>query len=545
VSRLLRPPVRAGLILLTTIALLWALAGCVPVPLPAPTPATVGAGVGAAETAATAAARVPLEDGLANLQPRDVWQNFYDVTQIPRPSGQPEGMRAFLVAFGQRLGLETSVDGVGNVLIRKPASPGMEARQGVILQTHMDMVPQKAPGVTHDFAKDPIQAYVEGGWVKADGTTLGADDGIGMAIVLALLQSKDLTAGPIEALFTVDEETTMAGADGLQPGLLQGRVYINIDGDMDGVFTIGSAGGAMARVTTPYPEVAVQAGMAAYQLSVQGLRGGHSGVDINLGRGHAGKLLVRFLRSAAGTYGLRVAGIASGTVGNAIPREASALVVVPQAQADVFVQGAGAYQEIIKDELAATEPNLSVQVTPAEVPAQVMEEAAQSRLIDALYASPQGVLRMSDAAPGLVETSTNLGILKAQAGTLEASYYMRSSVDTSLDDVAGMIGSAWELAGSRVTVSGRYLGWAPNAASPILALMQEVYTEKYGQPAQVTAVHAGLECGTIVAKQPGLDAISVGPTVRDAHSPDEALNVAGVAKLTDFLKEVLRRIPES
>jgi len=514
--------------LLVSVALLSA---CAPISAPLPEAETAPVGT------------VPLGDALPTLEPQDVWRNFYALTQIPRPSGHLKQVRAYLVQFGQDLGLETSVDDAGNVLIRKPAAPGMEDRKGVILQAHMDMVPQKTPEKIHDFTADPIQAYVDGEWVRAAGTTLGADDGIGVAIAMAALQSQTLVAGPIEALFTVDEETTMSGAEGLKPGVLQGDLYINLDAEEEGAFIIGSAGGALAGVTAAYAEVAAPSGMAAYAVSVQGLKGGHSGVDIDRGRGNAVKLLVRFLSAAGPAHGVRIAVIEGGNAANAIPREATALVCLPTSQANAFLEAVEQYQATIQSELAAVEPELSVQAAPADPPANVMDESAQRVLIAALYATPHGVMRMSDAVPGLVETSTNLGIVDGRDGRLSLTCNMRSSVDSALDDLAAMVSSVWELAGAETVISGRYSGWAPNAESPLLALMQQVYAEMNGQPPQVSAVHAGLECGTIVAKYPGMEAISIGPTLHDVHTPDEELHIASVQKLVDFLFEVLSRVP--
>jgi dipeptidase D len=433
---------------------------------------------------------------------------------------------------------------VGNVIIRKPASPGMERRKGVVLQAHMDMVPQKAPGKAFDFTTDPIAAYVNGDWVVADGTTLGADDGIGMAIAMAVLQSQTPSLGPIEALFTVNEEDGMDGASGLKPGVLQGQILINLDSETEGEFTIGSAGGEYADVKTGYEEVAVPAGVAAYKVDVSGLLGGHSGVDINLGRGHATKLLVRFLKEASARYGLRLAKFSGGTAANAIPREASALVAVPTEQTEAFLKSVQEFEGIVKSELAAVEPDLSVKATPADLPAKVMDDRAQRALIDALYGTPQGVLRMSDAVPGLVETSTNMGIVKAEGGTLEVTCYARSSVSTELDDVGQMIASVWDLTGVEAVFSGRYSGWEPNPSSPIVLLMQDVYKEMYGQEPHVIAIHAGLECGSISAKYPGMDAISIGPTLQGVHTPSEKLEISSVKKLNDFLLETLKRIPE-
>ena len=478
------------------------------------------------------------------MDPQDVWQNFYQLTQIPRPSHHEEQVRDFLVQFGKGLGLETITDDVGNVIIRKPAAAGMENRHGVILQAHMDMVPQKTPDSTHDFLTDPIEAYVDGEWVTANSTTLGADDGSGVAIAMAILQSKTLALGPIEALFTVNEEDGMDGALGLQSGLLQGDTLINLDSETVGEFTIGSAGGDYIDVDAGYTEVETPAAATAYTVTVSGLRGGHSGVDIDKGRGHATKLLVRLLSQAGAQYAVRLAQIEGGTAANAIPTVASALVAVPNDQADAFLKYVQQYEGIVQSELDAVEPDLKVQAAPAAPPAKVMDEQVQRSLIDALYGAPQGVLRMSDAVPGLVETSTNMGIVKAADGELTVTCYPRSSVDTELDDINQMIASVWDLAGVPVSISGRFSGWNPNPDSPILLLMQDVYKEMYGQDPEVTAVHAGLECGTIVSKYPGMDAISIGPTLLDVHTPNERVQVSTVKKLNDFLLETLRQISE-
>lgn len=510
---------------------------------PAEPASAMGASPAVTATAVSTAAMTPLKDAVATMEPQAVWQNFYDLTQVPRPSHHEEQVRAFLVQFGEDLGLETLVDDVGNVLIRKPASPGLEDVQGVVLQAHMDMVPQKTPESDHDFLTDPIDAYVAGEFVVADGTTLGADDGIGVAMAMAILQEQDTPLGPIEALFTVNEEDGMDGALGLEPGWLQGSILINLDSEEEGVFTIGSAGGEYVTIDTAYAEVAVPNGVTAYSVTVSGLQGGHSGVDIAKGRGHATKLLVRLLSPAVQPYGLRLASIAGGDASNAITREATALVVVPEDQVDAFLQTVQDFDAIVKSELSIADPGVTAQATPATLPAQVMDETVQRLLLDALYATPQGVLRMSDAVPGLVETSTNMGIVEAAAGKLTASLLPRSSVDTALDDVGQMIASVWDMAGVPVDISGRYSGWNPNPESPIVLLMQEVYQEQTGQEAAVSAVHAGLECGTIVSKYPGMDAISIGPTLYDVHTPSERLEIATVPMLMDLLMETLQRIP--
>jgi dipeptidase D len=503
----------------------------------------MGASPAVTATALSTATRAPLKDAVATMEPQAVWQNFYDLTQVPRPSHHEEQVAAFLVQFGEDLGLETLVDGVGNVLIRKPASPGMEDVQGVVLQAHKDMVPQKTPGSDHDFLLDPIDAYVAGEFVVADSTTLGADDGIGVAMAMAILQEQDTPLGPIEALFTVNEEDGMDGALGLQPGWLQGSILINLDWETEGVFAIGSAGGDYIDVATAYAEVPAPAGSSAYTVTVSGLQGGHSGMEIDKGRGHATKLLVRLLSPAAETYGLRLAAIAGGTAANAIPTTASALVLVPDQQVDAFLVYVQQFEGIVQSELAAVEPDLTVQATPAGPPAQVMDEAAQRTLLDALYATPQGVMRMSDAVPGLVETSNNMGIVQGAEGQMAVTCYPRSSVDTALDDLNQMIASVWDLAGIPVTISGRFAGWNPNPGSPILLLMQDVYEQLYGQEPEVVAIHAGLECGTIVSKYPGMDAISIGPTLHDVHTPNERLEIATVPMLMDLLMETLQRIP--
>jgi dipeptidase D len=406
------------------------------------------AGADQVSAAAPSAGRIPLGEALDDLQPRDVFTNFYEITQVPRPSGQMDQIRAFVVAFGEGLGLETIVDEAGNVIIRRPAAAGLENHPGVVLQAHMDMVAQKNDGKMFDFATEPIAAYVDGDYIIADGTTLGADDGIGMAMIMAVLQDEALQAGPIEGLFTVDEETTMSGINGLAAGVLQGNTLINLDSEAEGTFTIGSAGGERATVLFSYPQEPAPAGMAAYAVTVTGLKGGHSGVDINLGRGHATKILVRLLTEAGEPYGLRVAALSAGTAGNAIPREAEALVYVPGPQVEPFLQFSEAFDAKVRAELGAVEPDLRVEVTEAAAPPGVMASSAQTTLINALYATPQGVLRMSDAVPGLVETSTNMGITSVQDGQGEVSCYLRSSVDSALEDTGQMIASVWELAGA-------------------------------------------------------------------------------------------------
>ncbi len=492
----------------------------------------------------TPAPRMPLEDALPNLEPGDVFQAFYDITQVPRPSGHLDQIRAFLVSFGEGLGLETIVDEAGNVLIRKPAAAGMENRKGVVLQAHMDMVGQNEDGKEFEFTTDPIQAMVDGDYIVADGTTLGADDGIGIAMILAILQSETLQAGPLEALFTVDEESTMTGANALKPELLRGRILINLDWETEGIFTIGAAGGEHINSTSTYPQVTAPTDTPCYTVKVQGLQGGHSGVNINDGLGHATRLLVRLLKGAGEPFGLRLASFSGGTASNAIPRDATAVVFVPTDQVDAFSAYVEEYEATIQAELAATEPDLVVQMETTTSPAQVMAPEFQHTLLDALYGTPQGVVRMSDAVPGLVETSSNLGVVIIQDGQMQLVDYPRSSVDSQLQDIEQAITSVWALAGYPVEITDWYAAWTPDPASPILGLTQSAYQELFGVEPTVSAVHAGLECGAIGGIYPEMDMISIGPTLEKVHSPSERLYIPSVDRLMKLLSEVLQGIPE-
>ena len=491
---------------------------------------------------------IPLKDALPAMTPQDVWQNFYDITQVPRPSGHDDQIRTFLVNFGKGLKLDTTVDEAGNVLIRKPASKGMEDHAGVVLQAHMDMVAQKTAAKDFDFLTDPIQAYVAGDWVHADDTTLGADDGIGIAVIMAMLQREDLVAPAIEALFTVDEETTMAGMNGLGSDELHGSDYVNIDSEVEGQFTIGSAGGMTVESSLAYQGDTggpINVATAYYTVTVTGLTGGHSGLDINKGRGSATKLLVRALWPAGTQYGARLVSLQGGTADNAIPTEANAIVMVPVELAPGFGDYLKQFETTVRQELAATEPNLAVKfitATLSTIP-QVMTAASQQRVLDVLYANPQGVLRMSDSVPGLVETSNNLGVVTTENGFVKAANLMRSSVDSELTDAGGMVMSDWDLAGGQYAVTDRYPGWDPNPNSPLLALFEQTYKQLYDVDASYVALHAGLECGTVAGKYPEMDMISIGPTLVDVHSPTERLQVSTVPKVVDLLVEVLGQIP--
>jgi dipeptidase D len=475
--------------------------------------------------------------------PKAVWENFYNLTQVPRPSHGEEQISAYLADFGKYLGLETTVDEVGNVLIRKPATSGMENRKGLILQAHMDMVAQKDTDKDFDFQTDPIQAYIEDGWVKANGTTLGADDGIGVAIIMALLEDKNLIHGPLEALFTVNEEDGFTGIQGLNSDLLMGDIYINVDSETEGEFTIGSAGGLNIDARNNYSEERTPAQMVGYKIAIKGLKGGHSGMDINLGRGNAAKILSRLLWTSQRLFGLRIASFNGGDRYNAIPREAEAFVVVPKFEAESFAKYVQEFEATVQKELSTTEPNLVITVENADLPAKLMGEQSAVKLVSAVYSCPNGVLRMSDAVPGLVETSTSMGIMKAENGQFWAGFLVRSSLDSARDDLGNMILSVFELAGTNVSIHDSYSGWAPDPESPILGLMKQVYQDKFGQEPEVTAVHAGLETSVVGEKYPGMDMISVGPTLQNVHSPDERLEVSTVSKVYDLLTETLMQVP--
>lgn len=484
-----------------------------------------------------------MSEDIKQLEPQCVWRHFYSLTQIPRPSKQEAAVIAFVRQFGTDLGLDTTVDDAGNVVIRKPATPGLENRKTVCLQSHLDMVPQKNSDLDFDFATDPIDAYIEGEWVTARGTTLGADNGIGAAAALAVLEAKDLEHGPLEALFTVDEETGMTGAFALQPDMLKADIMLNLDSEDEGELYVGCAGGENTNVTITYAEEPVPSGSVAYQLNVTGMKGGHSGLDICLGRGNAIKVLNRFLYQASNDLDLRVASIDGGSLRNAIPREAFAVITINEARRDEFDQAVADFAGLIRSELKATEPDMSFSAERADLPAHVMDQDAQTGLIKAVYACPNGVMRWSDDVEGLVETSTNLAIVKSDNGQIQVASLQRSSVNSARIDICQQIRCVFEMMGAQVVHEGAYPGWNPNMDSPILKTMQTVYQDLFGKTPEIKAVHAGLECGLIGAAYPQMDMISFGPTMKFPHSPDEKVNIATVQKFWDYLAATLRAIP--
>lgn len=486
--------------------------------------------------------RTALSEVASTLPAPAVWRNFQELTQVPRPSHHEEKATAFVAAFGRSLGLETVVDAAGNVIIRKPATAGRENAPVVLLQAHLDMVPQKTSASTHNFETDPIRAYVQDGWVHADGTTLGADDGIGVAIILTLLQAKEVTHGPLEALFTVDEEDGFTGINAVSPEALHGRIFINVDNEDEGQFLISSAGGVYVDVRKAYPEVPTPAGMTGLQITIDGLAGGHSGTDINKGRGSSDQLMARLLVNAPATCGIRLARLTGGNTRNAIPRTTSVAAALPAEQLVAFSAYAKEFKSVAANELAATAPGLTVTVTADSLPTNVMDSAAQQALLGAVYAAPQGVFRMSADVPGLVETSGNIGVLSIGDGQFAASVYVRSAFDAERDAEAQRFAAVFEAAGATVTLSGAYSSWPPNPNSALLKRMKEAYRSLYSTEPLVVATHAGLETSVAGVKFPGMDMISIGPTVYDAHSPEERLEVASVRKVYDLIVTTLEQI---
>ncbi len=480
---------------------------------------------------------------MKNLQPAEIWTNFYALTQIPRPSKKETEVIAYMKKFGEDLNLETIVDEVGNVIIKKPATPGLENRKTVIFQGHLDMVPQKNSDKDFDFEKDPIETLIEGEWVTADGTTLGADNGIGVAAAMAVLQATTLKHGPIEALFTIDEETGMTGAFGLKPGLLNGDILINLDSEDEGEMYVGCAGGIDINVKKEYQEEDAPLGMTAYLIEAKGLKGGHSGIDIPLGKANANKIMFRFLMQAEVDFGIRLAEAAGGDLRNAIPRESHSLLMVADDKTQKFEEFVNFYNTIYRNEFSDTEPDLSFSCKKVDAPAKVANAKDQYKIIRAVFATPHGVERMSTSMPRLVETSNNLSIVNLKSGMLKISCLTRSSVDSAKLATAWRIAAIYHLIDAEVNLEGEYPGWKPNMDSPILKTCRDVYENKFGKIPEIMAIHAGLECGLIGGVYPNLDMISFGPTIRFPHSPDEKVKIDTVQKFWDFIVALLEEIP--
>lgn len=481
---------------------------------------------------------------MKNLQPKSLWENFYSLTQIPRPSGKKEEISAFLANYGRSLGLETIVDEIGNVIIRKPASAGYENHPGVILQGHMDMVPQKNSDKVFDFEKDPIEAYVEnnGEWVTANGTTLGADNGIGVATAMAILADKNVVHPPLEAFFTVDEETGMYGAFALKGGLLQGKTLLNLDSESEGELYMGCAGGVDTTARFDFEPVETEEGDVALRVSIKGCKGGHSGCDINLQRANAIKLLFRFLKDAVANYEARLAYVEGGSLRNAIPREASAVITIPADGLDEMKQLVADYEDLFIREFDGVEDNISFTAEDVECPKTELPEDTQDFLIHAITLCPHGVYRMIPEMPDIVETSNNLAMIGMENNRITVMCLTRSSVESRKEELRQIIQSAFALAGAETEFTGSYPGWKPNLHSHILEVMKDVYRKEFGNTPRIITIHAGLECGIIGRNYPGMDMISFGPTIEHPHSPDERVNIATVQKFYHFLLATLKEL---
>lgn len=480
---------------------------------------------------------------IKNLSPQHVWGYFYDLTQIPRPTGHMEAVTRFVEAFGKGLGLETLRDGIGNVLIRKPATPGMEDRKTVVLQSHLDMVPKKNASVKHDFLTDPIDAYIDGDWVTARETTLGADNGIGASLAMAVLSDTTIQHGPIEALFTIDEEEGMDGAFGLKSGFLKGETLINCDSEEEGELFVGCAGGADLNISIQFKEdTYIPEGDVAVKLSLTGLKGGHSGVDIHLGRANANKLMFRFLKEAVCDYGARLSSIDGGSLRNAIPREAFAVITIPGDNVEALWELVADYRDMFREEYAGIENKIDFVADMTDLPATLIPEEIQDDIINAIEGCQNGVISMLNDFPGTVESSSNLAIVRSSNELIEIKILVRSSSESRKASVCSSLESVFSLAGAKVEYGGAYGGWQPNINSPILNVMQKTYEELFGKKPSVKVMHAGLECGIIQESYPAMDMISIGPDLEHPHSPDERVNIPSVQKVWDFIVATLARI---
>lgn len=477
---------------------------------------------------------------ITKLEPNSLWKHFYAFTQIPRPSKHESKAIEYVKKFAESQDLEYIEDEIGNIIIKKPASKGMENSTGIVLQAHVDMVPQKNSDKEHNFQTDPIEAYADGEWVTANGTTLGADNGIGAAAMLAILESKDMKHPALEALFTIDEETGMTGAFQLGEGLLNGKIMINLDSEDEDEIFVGCAGGVDAEVTMDYKPKEIQTELNAYNVNISGLKGGHSGLDINLGRGNANIVLARILNKIKKDIDYSLVYIKGGDMRNAIPRESSAVLVSENKN---IVEMIETHFKEVANELEITEPDMLIKVSSIENEYQeVFPDDFQERFINSIVACPNGVIRMSDTMDGVVETSTNLAIVDAENGKAKIYCLLRSSVDSAKAALADRMEALFNLAGGEVEFSGDYPGWKPNPKSEILKIMIEVFKQQKNQAPAVKAIHAGLECGILGAKYPQLDMVSCGPTIRFPHSPDEKVHIDSVKRFWEFLLAVLEKI---
>lgn len=481
---------------------------------------------------------------LASLNPKVVWNYFEDICQIPRQSKKEEKMIQFLMDFGKHNNLETKRDEIGNVLISKPATAGKEKIKTVVLQSHIDMVCEANGDSNHNFETDPIQPMIDGEWVKATGTTLGADDGIGVAAQMAVLTSTDIEHGPIECLFTIDEETGLTGAFALKPGFFEGKILINLDSEDEGELFIGCAGGVDTLATFEYEQEKIPTNHVGIKISVTGLNGGHSGDEIDKGLGNSIKIMNRFLWNCSNKFDLRVGNFEAGKARNAIPREAFAHITIHTDEKTELIKYFNEFAKAIKSELSHTESKLELSIEDADLPSFVVDEDCQFALLNSLYACPHGVYAMSQEIKGLVETSTNLASIKfIEENQIFITTSQRSSVDSAKEDIAGKVEAVFRLAGAKVKHSDGYPGWRPNTNSDIMKITEKSYEKLFKTKPVVRAIHAGLECGLFLEKYPYLDMISFGPTIKGAHTPEEKINIETTIKFWDLLIDVLKNIP--
>ncbi|WP_273839457.1 MULTISPECIES: beta-Ala-His dipeptidase [Providencia] len=480
---------------------------------------------------------------LAKLSPQPLWDIFATICSIPHPSYHEEALAAHIVDWSKQKGFHVERDEVGNILIRKPATAGYENRKAVVLQAHLDMVPQKNNDTVHDFKVDPIRPYVNGEWVTAEGTTLGADNGIGLASALAVLADDSVEHGPMEVLLTMTEEAGMEGAFGLKAGWLQADILINTDSEEEGEIYMGCAGGVDFTTTFDLTREALPEGYQTFTLTLKGLKGGHSGGDVHLGLGNANKLLARFLAGHAEDLSLKLLEFKGGTVRNAIPREAHAIISVPAGKVTDLTALRTRYENILKNELAAVEPNLVLLLDETQSDLKALSDDCQQRFVFFLNAAPNGVIRMSDIAKGVVETSLNEGVVRMTEDKAEIIFLVRSLIDSGKNYVVNMLTSISKLAKAQYRAEGSYPGWQPDADSAVMHLVSETYNKLFGKIPNVMVIHAGLECGLFKKPYPDMDMVSIGPTIRGAHSPDERVHIASVGEYWKLLTAVLKAIP--
>ena len=485
-----------------------------------------------------------MSKAVRNLEPKIVWNHFADLNAVPRPSKKEERVIQFMVDFGKKLNLETFVDKVGNVIIKKPATKGLENRKTVVLQSHLDMVHQKNSATDFDFDKEGIKMLIEGDWVTADGTTLGADNGLGVAAIMAIFSSEDIEHPNLEALFTIDEETGMTGAMGLEGGILEGEILLNLDTEEDDEIGMGCAGGVDVTATRSYAEEEVSENATAYSITVKGLNGGHSGMDIIKELGNANKIMNRLLFDGFTNFGLQISEINGDSLRNAIPRESTAIVTVDIISKEAFLLETNLLINNIKEEFSTIEPNLAVDIQETTLPNKIMELGVQEGLLKSIYAAHNGVYRMSPDIKGLVETSNNIARVIVKDGSIKIGCLTRSSSESNKLDLANSLKSAFELSGFDVDLSGEYPGWQPNVNSAILDVVSNLYETLHGEKADVAACHAGLECGILGQNYPEMDMVSFGPTIRGAHSPDEKASISSTQKFWKFLVAILKNIPK-